>query len=101
MDSSNAPRLLADPVSLQADRGQSIRRAPALQVPAAAPGLPEDVPDLARDLDSADRVLVDLAVHAPAEPVGYHRRVKLRVRSARQDGRVAATSSIQKPRKAR
>ena len=100
MDFSSARPDLADPVNSRAARGPSIPHAVALQA-LADQALREDVRDLAPGLGSADRAREDLADHAQALPVRCHLRVKLRVRSARQDAHVAETSSIRKRRKAR
>ena len=85
---------------MQVDRGLSIRHGAVL--PALAErALREDDPALEHGLDSADHVRVDLASGLEAQAVRCHLRERLRVRSARQDVRDAAISSIRRPRKAR
>jgi hypothetical protein len=99
-DFSNALLVRADPVSLPAVLGRSIRRVPVSQVPAVL-ALRADVPVLARDLDLVGRVREDLADRAQAAPVGLRLRARLLARSVRLDVRVAETSSIRRPKKAR
>ena len=98
-DSSNAHLEPADPVNLPAARVPNIRRAAALRVP-ADPVLLAHVPALALGPDSAHPGPVGLAVPVPVVEQ-FRLLAKLRVRSEPQDARAAATSSIQKPRKAR
>jgi hypothetical protein len=98
---SNEPQAQAAPRdnSLAAVRVPSTQPAAGLQDPAARAHR-VDAPDLARALDSALRVLVDLGVRdlvqAALRPPGRHRVHSVHRRIAR----VAADSSIRRRRKA-